>query len=71
MAYKSKGGGDFFYHNDLRGTKSIRNCTEGMEGPGLHSAAKNQSSAHFLLWSALALSMTFWVHSVMVSAIVQ
>lgn len=42
-----------------------------MEGPALHSAAKNKFSAHLLVRSPLALSMSFWVHCIMVAAIVQ
>lgn len=41
-----------------------------MEGPALHSAVKNQSSAHLLVQSPLALSMSFWMRSIMVSVIV-
>lgn len=37
----------------------------------MHSAVKNQSSAHLLVQSPLALSMSFWVRSIMVSVIVQ
>lgn len=42
-----------------------------MEDPALHSAAKNQFSAHLLVRSPLALSTSFWVHHIMVAAIVQ